>query len=134
MSRSWRDAVRSPTSTPIGVQNPNTKTPMSRDSIFRIYSMTKPITSVAAMTLVEEGKMRLTDPVSMYLPELANLRVATNLASASTPAELQTQPAKNPIRVLDLLMHTAGFTYGFFKPFPGGGVVEQMYIDGGVND
>jgi len=117
-----------------GVQNPNTKAPMSRDSIFRIYSMTKPITSVAAMMLVEEGKIRLTDPVSMYLPELANLRVATNLATAASPAELQTQPARNPIRVLDLLMHTAGFTYAFFKPFPGGGVLEQMYIDGGVND
>jgi CubicO group peptidase (beta-lactamase class C family) len=117
-----------------GMQNPNTKAPMSRDSIFRIYSMTKPLTSVAAMMLVEEGKIRLTDPVSMYLPELANLQVATNAATAGSPAEVQTRPAKNPIRVLDLLMHTAGFTYAFFKPFPGGGVVEQMYLDGGVND
>ncbi len=117
-----------------GAQNPNTKAPMSRESIFRIYSMTKPITSVAAMMLVEEGKIRLTDPVSMYLPELANLQVATNAGSAGSPAEVQTRPAKNPIRVVDLLMHTAGFTYAFFKPFPGGGVVEQMYIDGGVND
>ena len=61
-----------------GVQNPNTKKAMSRDAIFRIYSMTKPITSVAAMILVEEGKIRLSDPVSMYLPELAKLQVATN--------------------------------------------------------
>jgi CubicO group peptidase (beta-lactamase class C family) len=107
---------------------------MARDAIFRIYSMTKPITSVAAMILVEEGKIKLSDPVSMYLPELANLQVATNAGSAKSPAEVQTRPAKNPIRVLDLLLHTSGFTYGFFKPFPGGGPVEQMYLDGGVND
>jgi CubicO group peptidase (beta-lactamase class C family) len=117
-----------------GVQNPNTKKPMSRDAIFRIYSMTKPITSVAAMILVEEGKIRLSDPVSMYLPELANLKVATNAASVKDPSEVQTRPAKNPIRVVDLLLHTSGFTYGFFKPFPGGGPVEQMYTDGGLND
>jgi CubicO group peptidase (beta-lactamase class C family) len=117
-----------------GVQNPNTKKPMTPDAIFRIYSMTKPITSVAAMMLVEEGKLKLSDPVSMYLPELANLLVATNAAIAKSPAEIQTRPAESPIRVLDLLLHTAGFTYGFFKSFPGGGPVEQMYLDGGVNE
>jgi CubicO group peptidase (beta-lactamase class C family) len=122
----WLDAY--------GVQDPARGKPMSRDAIFRIYSMTKPITSVAAMILVEEGKVRLSDPVSMYLPELANLQVAVDAAGAKTAAELRTQPAKNPIRVLDLLMHTSGFTYGFFKSFPGGGVAEQMYLDGGVND
>lgn len=117
-----------------GVQNPNTKAPMTRESIFRIYSMTKPITSVAAMILVEEGRLKLSDPISMYLPEFANVQVATNGVAAKTPAEVQTAPAKNPIRVLDLLMHTSGLTYGFFRPFPGGGGVEQMYLDGGVND
>jgi CubicO group peptidase (beta-lactamase class C family) len=117
-----------------GTQDPNTGKPMARDAIFRIYSMTKPVTSVAAMMLVEEGKIRLSDPVSMYLPEFANPKVATNGQTAKEPAQLQTQPAKNPIRVLDLLLHTSGLTYGFFKPFPGGGPVEQMYLDGGVND
>jgi len=117
-----------------GVQNPNTKKAMSRDAIFRIYSMTKPITSVAAMILVEEGKIRLSDPVSMYLPELAKLQVATNAGTVKEPGEVQTRPATNPIRVMDLLLHTSGFTYGFFKPFPGGGPVEQMYTDGGLND
>lgn len=117
-----------------GLRNPNTTAPMSTDSIFRIYSMTKPVTSVAAMILVEEGKLRLTDPVAQYLPELANLQVITNAAEAKTPAEVKTRPAANPIRVVDLLLHTSGFTYGFFKPFPGGGAVEQMYLDGGVND
>lgn len=117
-----------------GVQNPNTRKAMSREAIFRIYSMTKPITSVAALILVEEGKIRLSDPISMYLPELADLQVATNADSVKDAVDLKTEPAKNPIRVVDLLLHTSGFTYGFFKPFPGGGPVEQMYIDGGVND
>ena len=117
-----------------GAQNPNTREAMSRDSIFRIYSMTKPITSVAAMILVEEGKMKLSDPVSMYLPELANLRVATNADTAKNAASIKTRPVKNPIRVLDLLMHTSGFTYAFFESLPGGGIIEKMYLDGGVND
>lgn len=117
-----------------GMQNPHTKVPMSKDAIFRIFSMTKPLTSVAAMILVEEGRIRLSDPVSLYLPELASLQVATNADTAKTAAELQTRPAKNPIRVMDLLMHTSGLSYSFFKPFPGGGVVEQMYLDGGEND
>jgi len=117
-----------------GMQNPNTKQPMTRESIFRIYSMTKPITSVAALMLVEEGKIKLSDPVSLYLPELAKLEVAVNADTAKTPAEIQTRAAKSPIRVLDLLLHTSGLTYGFFKPFPGGGPVEQMYLDAGVND
>ena len=117
-----------------GTQNPNTGNAMSRDSIFRIYSMTKPITSVAAMILVEEGKIKLSDPISKYLPELAELKVATNADTAKDPASIQTQAARNPIRVVDLLMHTSGFTYGFFKPFPGGGAVEQAYLEGGVND
>jgi CubicO group peptidase (beta-lactamase class C family) len=117
-----------------GVQNPNTKKPMSKDSIFRIYSMTKPITSVAAMILVEEGKIKLSDPVSKYLPELADMKVATNAADVKEPGQVQNRPAKNQIRVLDLLIHTSGFTYAFFKAFPGGGPLEQMYMDGGVND
>lgn len=117
-----------------GVQNPNTGKPMARDSIFRIYSMTKPITSVAAMILVEEGRIKLSDPIGKYLPELADLKVATNAHDAKDVASIRTAPAKRPITVLDLLRHTAGFTYGFFKPFPGSTPVEQMYIDGGVND
>src|SRR5262249_54037038 len=117
-----------------GQQDPNTKAPMKRDAIFRIYSMTKPLTSVAAMMLVEEGRMKLSDPVSMYLPELANLKVATNAATAKDAAGIETKPATRPIRVLDLLMHTSGLTYGFFKGVPGGSALEQMYLDGGEND
>jgi CubicO group peptidase (beta-lactamase class C family) len=117
-----------------GTQNPNTGKPMARDSIFRIYSMTKPITSVAAMILVEEGRIKLSDPVSKYLPELADLKVATNAHTAKDAAAIETAPATRPMLIVDLLRHTAGFTYGFFKPFPGSTPIEQMYIDGGVND
>lgn len=117
-----------------GVQDPNSKKPMETDAIFRVYSMTKPIVSVAAMTLVEEGKMKLSDPVSMYLPELKDLQVADNRATANSPAEITTHPAKNPIRVLDLLLHTSGFSYAFFKVFPGGGALEQQYIDNKVGE
>jgi CubicO group peptidase (beta-lactamase class C family) len=117
-----------------GVQDPKTKKAMARDSIFRIYSMTKPITSVAAMILVEEGRIRLTDPVSKYLPELANLQVAVNAHEATNPADIKTAPAKKPILVVDLMRQTSGFTYAFFKGRPGSTPVEQMYLDGGMND
>jgi CubicO group peptidase (beta-lactamase class C family) len=117
-----------------GAQDPASRKPMSRDAIFRVYSMTKPITSVAAMILVEEGKIRLSDPVSKYLPELAELKVVTNLQDAKAAADIQTAAVKNPIRVLDLLLHTAGLSYGFFKTFPGNSPLEQMYLDGGEND
>src|SRR5262244_3516359 len=79
-----------------GQQDPNSKAPMKRDAIFRIYSMTKPLTSVAAMMLVEEGRMKLSDPVSMYLPELANLKVATNAATAKDASGIETKPATRP--------------------------------------
>lgn len=79
--------------------------PMSEDSIFRIYSMTKPVTSVVAMMLIEEGKLDLLHPISAYLPEYGNMVVMT------TDGE---EPASRPILVQDLLMHTAGITYGFF--------------------
>lgn len=117
-----------------GVQDPNTGKKMARDSVFRIYSMTKPFTSTAVMILVEEGRIKLSDPIGKYLPELGELQVATNAHSAADAAAIETAPASRPIHIVDLLRHTTGFTYGFFKPFPGSTPIEQMYIDGGVND
>jgi CubicO group peptidase (beta-lactamase class C family) len=76
------------------------KIPLKPDAIFWIASMTKPVTSVAAMMLVEEGKLALTDPVSKYLPEVADMRVG-----------LRGAPQKRPMQVIDLLRHTSGFTY-----------------------
>jgi len=113
-----------------GKQDPETGVPMRKDSIFRIYSMTKPITSTAAMILVEEGRIKLSDPIGKYLPELAELEAATNADTAASVADLKTEKADAPIRVVDLLRHTSGLTYGVFGDTP----VEKLYLDGGIND
>ena len=96
-----------------GVQDPKTATPMKRDAIFRIYSMTKPMVSVAAMMMVEEGKFFLADPVSKYLPELANLKVGVERMDAAGRKILDVVPAVREMTIHDLLRHTAGLTYGF---------------------
>lgn len=80
------------------------------DAIFRIASMTKPITSVALMQLVEQGLVSLLDPVSDYIPEFKTLGVYV-AGGGTTP--FVTRPPASPVRVLDLLRHTAGFTYSF---------------------
>jgi CubicO group peptidase (beta-lactamase class C family) len=82
--------------------------PMTDDAIFRIYSMTKPIVSVAAMMLVEEGRLAITDPVSKYLPAFANLNVGVEKGG-----RLDLSPLKRPITIQDLMRHTSGLTYGF---------------------
>ncbi len=97
----------------IGFQDPKTAAVMRRDSIFRLYSMTKPIVSVAAMMLVEEGKIFLADPVSKYLPELANLKVGIERSDASGKKILDVVAATREMTIHDLLRHTAGLTYGF---------------------
>ena len=94
---------------------------MGRDAIFRIYSMTKPITSVAAMMLVEQGRMNLSDPVAKYLPEYAEMTVATGKADDGT---IQTEPARGRMTIQDLLRHTSGLTYGFF----GQGPAREEYL------
>ena len=85
------------------------KLPIEDDTVFRIYSMTKPITSVAAMMLFEEGRFELTDPVAKYIPAFANLRVLEG-GPALKPV---TRPATEPMRIVHLLNHTSGLTYGF---------------------
>ncbi len=97
----------------VGVQDPRTAAPMKRDSIFRIYSMTKPIVSVAAMMMVEEGKIFLADPVSKYLPELASLKVGVEKTDARGAQVLELVTARREMTIHDLLRHTAGLTYGF---------------------
>lgn len=86
-------------------------TPMTQDTIFRIYSMTKPITSIALMTLYEKGLFSLTDPVHRYIPSWRNLQVRTG---GSLPLFL-TQSCKRPMTIRDLLMHTSGLTYDFMR-------------------
>jgi CubicO group peptidase (beta-lactamase class C family) len=85
------------------------KAVMKNDTIFRIYSMTKPITSVAFMMLLEEGRVALDDPVSRYIPEWKNLGV---FQAGTAPAFL-TRPPSRPMLIVDLLRHTSGLTYGF---------------------
>ncbi|MBX2818533.1 MAG: beta-lactamase family protein [Rhodothermaceae bacterium] len=92
---------------------------MEHDTIFRIYSMTKPITSVAAMMLYEEGHFRLNDPVHLYIPELENVMVYDEDA----PDESKTVKPNKPMTIRHLLSHSSGFTYGIFGNTP----VDQMY-------
>ena len=89
---------------------------MTMDTQFRIYSMTKPITSVAVLLLVEDGKIGLDDAVGDHLPEMANLRVYRSPRRTRSPGR--------PVTVRDLLRHTSGLTYGFF----GDGPVDQLYM------
>jgi len=83
---------------------------IAEDTIFRIYSMTKPLTSVAFMMLVEEGKVALDDPVARYIPEWAHLGV---FEAGTHRTGFRTQPCTRPMQIIDLLRHTAGLTYGF---------------------
>lgn len=98
-----------------GALDPKTKAPLTKDAIFRIYSMSKAITSTSAMMLFEEGKLMLTDPVAKYIPSFARMKVVTEKPDLATgkPAT-ETVNATRPITIQDLLRHTSGITYGFF--------------------
>ena len=107
----------------LGMQDPVTAAPMRRDSIFRIYSMTKPIVSVAAMMLFEQGRLLLSDPVAKYLPEFAPAQVYVEAEGGP-----QRVAPVRPMTVQDLLRHTAGFTYEFLEPSP----VRRLYAEAGI--
>ena len=97
----------------IGFQDKEAGKPIAKDSIFRIYSMTKPLVSVAAMMLVEDGRIQLTDPVSKYLPALKSMNVSVAKADAEFAKVAYSQvPADREMTVQDLLRHTAGLAYG----------------------
>lgn len=97
-----------------GERDPSTGAPMPKDAIFRLYSMTKPFVSVAAMMLVEEGKLTLADPVSTYLPQLAKLEVAVPQSGPDGKTTYVLVPAERPITIQDLLRHTSGIVYGIY--------------------
>jgi CubicO group peptidase (beta-lactamase class C family) len=99
--------------------------PVETDTLFRIYSMSKPITSVAAMILYEEGVFELTDPVSRFIPSFAEMRVYDK-GTAEKPV---TRPAAEPVRIWHLLTHTAGLVYGFQHV----GVVDEIYRGAGFD-
>ena len=112
----------------VGMRDPKSKAPMTTDAVFSIASMTKPLTSVAVMMLVEEGRILLADPVSAYLPELKNPRVAVLL----DPERLEVRgPVREP-SVQDLLRHTSGYPYAdrgasaAHKKHPGGSIKAMI--------
>jgi CubicO group peptidase (beta-lactamase class C family) len=109
---------------------PATGTPMSIDTIFRIYSMTKPIVSVAAMMLAEQGRLLLSDPVAKLLPEMREMQVGVEAVDAAGKPVLQRVPAQQPITVQDLLRHTSGLTYGIF----GDSLVKAAYRESGLGN
>jgi CubicO group peptidase (beta-lactamase class C family) len=101
--------------------------PVETDTLWRIFSMTKPITSVAAMMLYEEGALQLTDPVSKFIPSFANLRVYTG-GPDQNPL---TVPASEPMRVWHLLTHTSGLTYGFLRVHTVDAIYRAAGFEGG---
>src|SRR6266404_6045943 len=96
-----------------GVRDVATKLPMSADTIFRLYSMSKPVTSVAAMMLIEDSKLKLDDPVSKFIPAFADIEVGVEKRGPDGTVTLVREPLDRPITIKDLLRHTSGLTYGF---------------------
>jgi CubicO group peptidase (beta-lactamase class C family) len=112
----------------VGKQDPRADKAMAVDSLFRIYSMTKPIVSVAALILIEEGKMGLADPVSQYLPELKNLKVGVEKLGADGKPTLDLVASRRDMTVHDLMRHMSGLTYGVF----GSSLVKSEYVKADV--
>jgi CubicO group peptidase (beta-lactamase class C family) len=109
----------------LGRQNPAQSAPMTRDSIFRIYSMTKPIVSIGIMQLVEDGYLVLSEPLTKYIPEFANQKVAVE-----NNGKLDLVPLARPITIQDLLRHTSGLT----NDTAGNGPVQRMYQQSRIRD
>jgi CubicO group peptidase (beta-lactamase class C family) len=111
----------------VGMQDVESKVPMSDTTIYRIASMSKPITSVAVMTLVDDGKLSVTDPLSKFVPEFKDMKV---LVPGKDGKSHELVNAEREITIHDLLTHSSGLTYRLLKkPF-----VSKMYADAGVSD
>ncbi|AWO92545.2 MULTISPECIES: serine hydrolase domain-containing protein [Bradyrhizobium] len=108
-----------------GVRDVATEISMSADTIFRLYSMSKPITSVMAMMLVEEGKLALDDPVSKYIPAFAGMKVGVEKRAEDGKVGLALEPLDRPVTIKDLMRHTSGLPYGYY----GGGAVRELYAE-----
>lgn len=115
----------------IGHLDPASGKPMTKDAIFRLYSMTKPYTSVAIMMLMEEGKLRVTDPVSKFIPAFANLQVSVPTTDPYTGATKYVNvPVEREVTIQDLLRHTSGLVYAGFTAHP---KVKELYTKEGVD-
>ena len=106
-----------------GVRDVATELSMTDDTIFRLFSMTKPITSVVAMMLIEEGKFKLDDPVSKYIPSFANVKVGVEHKAADGTRTLELVPPNHVPTIFDLMRQTSGITYGFY----GDSLVRKAY-------
>ena len=113
-----------------GVRDVATKAPMTDDTIFRLFSMTKPITSVVAMQLIQEGKLRLDDPVAKYIPSFAKAKVGVEQKAENGEKALELVPLNRPITILDLMTQTSGITYGFY----GNSMVRKAYANARIYD
>ena len=113
-----------------GKRAPDSPDPMKIDSIFRIYSMTKPLVSTALMQMVEEGKLQITDPVAKYLPEIGNMKVGTEVDGPDGKPMLHLSDPTRPMTVQDLLRHTSGLTYGS----RGTTLINASYVEAGIGD
>ena len=113
-----------------GVQDVETKVSMTPDTIFALHSMTKPITSVAAMMLIDAGKLSPADPASKFIPAFADVKVGVaSVAPDGTPF-LKLVPPDRPVTIMDLLRHTSGITYDYI----GGKLIEKAYRNSGLFD
>jgi CubicO group peptidase (beta-lactamase class C family) len=106
-----------------GVQDVVSKTPVTDQTIFRLSSLTKVITSVVAMQLIEDGKIKLDDPVAKYIPSFADMKVGVEKKAEDGSKTLELVALSRPITVLDLMRHTSGITYGFY----GDSLVRKAY-------
>jgi CubicO group peptidase (beta-lactamase class C family) len=113
-----------------GFRDREAKAPMTTDAIFRIASMTKPIVSVAAMMLVEEGRLSLAEPVSKYIPAFAETKVSVPKKNPDGTIEETLEPQLRPMTIQDLMRHTSGLTYGAAGTNP----VKQSYVSMKVMD
>ena len=112
-----------------GSRDPVTKAPMTPDTVFALHSMTKPITSLAAMMLIDDGKLSLTDPLSKYIPAFAAAKVAVVSKAADASGVTLTLPNRAP-DIEDLLLHTSGISNGYI----GGKATRQIYADAHIYD
>jgi CubicO group peptidase (beta-lactamase class C family) len=106
-----------------GVQDVASKAPITDKTIFRLFSMTKAITAVVSMQLLQEGKFKLDDPVAKYIPSFANVKVGVEKKNEDGSKTLELVPPDRPMTVLDLMRHTSGITYGFY----GDSLVRKAY-------
>jgi len=114
-----------------GVRDPASGAPMGKDAIFRLYSMTKPFASVAAMMLMENGNLLLSDPVAKFLPQLAKREVSVSQLDPATGKVVDSVvPADRDMTIQDLLRHTSGLVYGSFTPNQ---QIKELYAKNGVD-